>query len=274
MSFPAPEPKPVTSTPIRGVRTCLMVLRSPGVVVPAVGAALASVPIGMLGLSLLLLVRHRGGSFAAAGVVVAVLGVGTGVGMIVQGRLLDWIGPRWVLRASSAVRAVASVAFVVVAGLRPPLAVLAVLAFAIGVGEPQVGSALRAMWPLLLRRELLPAANAVSSVLFELPVAAGPLLLALVVAVLPVEVAVLGAAGFAMAGAWMFAGSAAARRWRRQTAVRAYGLLGPLAIPAVRVIVLAMSVTGMALGIVQVSSAAAASAAGVAEQLPQRDDIG
>jgi len=268
VSFPASEPKSVTSAPIRGLRTYLAVLRSPGAFVPAVGAALASVPIGMLGPSLLLLVQRRSGSFAAAGVVVAVLGVGAGVGMIVQGRLLDRVGPRRVLGASAAVRALASVAFVIAVGLQPPMAVLAVLAFMIGVSEPQVSSALRAMWPLLLRSDLLPAANAVSSMLFELPVVAGPLLLVLVAAVLPVEVAVLGAAGFAVTGAWMFArSSAAARRWVKRPPARGHGLLGPLAIPAVRGIVLVMSVPGMVLGIVQVSAAAAATAVGVAEQV-------
>jgi MFS family permease len=234
--------------------------------VPAIGAALASVPIGMLGLSLLLLVQARIGSFAAAGVIVAVLGLGTGVGMIVQGRLLDRIGPRRVLEVSSALRGVASVAFVVVIGLRPTLAALVALAFVIGVSEPQVSSALRAMWPVLLGRELLPAANALSSVLFELPVVAGPLLLALVIAVLPVEVAVLAAAAFAVAGAWMFARSAAARRWRKPAPVPVRGLLGPLAIRGVRVIVLAMAAPSAALGIVQVTSAAAVTATGAAEQ--------
>jgi hypothetical protein len=187
--------------------------------------------------------------------------------MIVQGRLLDRVGPRRVLGASAAARALASVAFVIAVGLRPPLAVLAVLAFVIGVSEPQVSSALRAMWPLLLRSDLLPAANAVSSMLFELPVVAGPLLLALVAAVLPVEVAVLGAAGFAVTGAWMFARSAAARRWVKRPPTRGHRLLGPLAIPAIRRIVLVMSVPGMVLGTVQVSTAAAATAAGLAARV-------
>jgi predicted MFS family arabinose efflux permease len=267
VSFPASEPKPVPSTPIRGLRSYLAVLRSPGVLWPAVGAAVASVPIGMLGPCLLLLVQSRSGNFAAAGVVVAVLGVGTGMGMIVQGRLLDSIGPRRVLIVSSAVRAAASIGFVVVVRLQPPLAVLAIVAFVIGMSETQVSSALRAMWPLLLPSEMLPAANAVSSVLFELPVVAGPLLLALVAAVLPLEIAVLSAGVLAVTGAWTFAYSAAARRWLRRPSVQGPLLLGPLAIPAVRMIVLVMSVPGMVLGVVQVSTAATATAAGVAEEV-------
>jgi predicted MFS family arabinose efflux permease len=252
--------------PAHGLRAYRDVLRTPGVALPALGAALASVPIGMLGLSLLLLVEQRSASLAAAGVVVAVLGLGAGTGMVVQGRLLDRIGPVRVLAVSGALRVVSSVTFVVVAGLGQPASVA--LAFVIGACEPQVSSALRAMWPLLVRRELVPAANAVSSVLFELPVVAGPLLLAVVLAVLPVEVAVLGAAGFAAAGAWMFACSGAARRWRRPALPApgpAAGLLGPLTIPGVRMIVLAMSVPGAALGVVQVTSTAAATAAGAAE---------
>jgi predicted MFS family arabinose efflux permease len=266
MSLPAPGSSGVVAAAIRGLRAYLTVLRSPGVLVPAIGAAMASVPVGMLGLSLLLLVQQRGDGFAAAGLVVAMLGIGTGVGMIVQGRLLDLIRPGRVLGASALLRAASSVAFVAAAGHGLPSVALAAFALVIGLGEPQVSSALRAMWPTLVRRELLPAANALSSVLFELPVVAGPLLLAVVIAVLPVEAAILAAAAFSVAGAGMFTRSAAGRRRRNRPAAPAGGLLGPLSLPAVRVIVCTMMAPGAALGAVQVASAAKVAVAGAAAE--------
>ncbi|HEY0815359.1 MAG TPA: MFS transporter [Pseudonocardia sp.] len=259
--MPRPAAKAIAPAPVRGLRAYLTVLRSPGVRVLSIGAAIASLPVGMLGLSLLLLVQRRYESLAAAGVVVAALGVGTCAGMIVQGRLIDLSGPRRVLQVSSSLRAATSIGFVLAAGRTPVLA-LTVLAFLVGVSEPQVSSALRAQWPTLLPRELLPAANAVSSILFELPVVSGPLLLTAVIAVFPVELAVLGAAGFAVVGAWMFALSVGADPTSTPSSPRVRGLLGPLTIPAVRRIVVVVSVPGAALGIVQITSAAAATAAG------------
>lgn len=236
----------------------LAVLRSPGVLLPAAGTALASLPVGMLGLSLLLLVRQRSDGFAPAGVVVAALGVGTVVGMVVQGRLIDRSGPRGVLLAASAVRAVASVTFVVVAGARPPLWGLAALAVIIGASEPQAGSTLRSLWPSLVNRSLRPTATALSSVVFELPVLAGPLLVAVAVAAVPVEVAILGAAALAVVGAWMVAWSSAAGRWQRPAFRPGRG---PLGIPQVRLIIVVVAVQGLAVGVLQVSSAAAAATA-------------
>ena len=60
----------------------------------------------------------------------------------------------------------------------------------------------------------------------------------------------------------MFALSGAAGRWRRPAVVARTGVLGPLAAPALRAIVLVTVVQGFAVGLVQVTSAAAMTAAG------------
>lgn len=59
-----------------GLRAYLSVLRLSTVRRPAAGAALASLPIGMLGLAVLLLVQRSSPGFAAAGLVVGLLGLG------------------------------------------------------------------------------------------------------------------------------------------------------------------------------------------------------
>lgn len=63
------------------------VLRQPGVGCPVIGAMVASLPVGMLSLAVLLLVQRSQGGFASAGLAVGMLGAGTALGMIVQGRI-------------------------------------------------------------------------------------------------------------------------------------------------------------------------------------------
>ena len=222
-------------------------LRTPGVAASACAAALAALPIGLLAPAMLVLVSSRTGGFAAAGVVVAVLGAGTVAGMLVQGRLIDRYGARPVVLAAAALRLLASAAFVSV----DEPAAMAVLALLIGSSEPQVLSALRALWPRLVAPPLVPSAIAMSTVLFEVSVLAGPLLLVALLAVGPAEWAVLGAAASAAAGSVIFAGSAASGHRVAADRTRVLG------VRAMRWIVLVVAVQGFAVGAVQVTGGAA-----------------
>src|ERR687897_2526356 len=58
---------------------------------------LARLPMGMVGLALLLLVRERGGSYAAAGAVSGAYFVATAVGAPVAGRVVDRRGQTRIL---------------------------------------------------------------------------------------------------------------------------------------------------------------------------------
>lgn len=231
------------------------VLRSPGVLSPAVGTVLASLPIGMLGLAILLLVQGTTSSFATAGVVVAVFGVGTGLGIVTQGRLIDRFGPRPVLLISACAQSTALVTIALAAGVTAPPWLIAGLAFVAGLAEPQAGSALRSMWPSLVHPDQRPAASALSSILFELPVVLGPLLLAVLIRVSAVPVVILTAAALSVAGALLVALSHAARNWR-VVPDRQVSFLGPLAEPQVRLIASVMAGQGAAVGLLQVSCAA------------------
>src|ERR1700754_219347 len=68
-------------------------LRTPGAGLPAVMSVLARMPIAMVGLSLLLYVQRQTGSFAIAGMVSAGTLVGVAVGSVIQGRIMDRLGP-------------------------------------------------------------------------------------------------------------------------------------------------------------------------------------
>jgi MFS family permease len=136
----------------------LSVLRQPGVRRPAAGAVIASLPIGMLGLALLLLVQRSQGRFAPAGLAVGLLGAGTAVGMMVQGRLIDRHGQTPVLLTAAAVQLL-GMSGLVLAGRWGASAVVQVCSFLTGACEPQVNASLRALWPTLLPSRLLPAAG-------------------------------------------------------------------------------------------------------------------
>src|SRR4051794_41899828 len=60
---------------------------------PLVFSVAGSMPIGMYGLAVLLLVRESNGSFAGAGRVVGAFGLANALGAVVQGRLMGRLGP-------------------------------------------------------------------------------------------------------------------------------------------------------------------------------------
>ena len=231
----------------------LSVLRRPGVRRPAAGAVIASVPIGMLSLAVLLLVQRSQGGFASAGVAVGLLGAGTAVGMVVQGRLIDRFGQTPVLITAAGVQVLGLVGLVI-AGRSAAGTALHICAFLSGAGEPQVNASLRALWPTLVPPRLLPAAMTLSSVLFEMPVLLGPLILTAILLVTgPATVIALCATLFA-AGTAMLASSRASRAWRGKT--RRTDLIGALAVPGLRTLLLVAAGHGVMIGVVQVSAAA------------------
>ena len=80
-------------------------LSAPGAAGPVLFSALGRLPIAMIGLATLLYVQRMTGSFAIAGLVSAGLLAGVSVGSVLQGRVIDKLGPsRPLLRARRGVR--------------------------------------------------------------------------------------------------------------------------------------------------------------------------
>jgi MFS family permease len=231
------------------------VLRAPGAARPAAGMALASLPIGMLSLAVLLLVEQAQSSFAAAGLVVGLLGLGTGLGIAIQGRLIDRVGQSRVLLVAAAVQSAALVILIASVHYRAESWVLAASAFAAGAGEPQVGGSMRGLWNVLVPVDKRQTATALSSLLFEGPVIVGPLLLAVVLTIASPTVAVLMCGLFFATGAWVFARSTAARQWRSAPR-RGTSRWGALASRGVRAVTLIAATQGLVTGLLQVSVAA------------------
>jgi MFS family permease len=231
----------------------LAVLRQPGARRPAAGASIASIPIGMLGLAVLLLVQRSQGRFASAGLAVGLLGVGTALGMVIQGRLIDRFGQTSVLLTAAAAQLVAMTGLVL-AGRSGAVIAVQVCAFLSGACEPQVNASLRALWPTLVPARLLPAAMTLSSVLFEMPVLLGPLLLTAILLTTGPAVVILLCAVLFAAGTALLATSRAARVWHGEA--RRNDVMGALASPGVRTLLLVAAGHGVVTGVVQVSAAA------------------
>jgi MFS family permease len=68
-------------------------LTTPAAKWPVLASVLARLPIAMISLALLLYVQHATGSFAVAGLTSAAALVGVAFGSVIQGRIMDRLGP-------------------------------------------------------------------------------------------------------------------------------------------------------------------------------------
>jgi MFS family permease len=237
-------------------------LTTPGTRRPLVASLLARLPIAMIGLSALLYVQRETGSFAAAGLVSAGSLVGVSVGSVVQGRLIDRFGPTRPLLVTAALFAVAIVALALAIEAHAATPVLVLLGGGIGITEPMVGSASRALWGRLVTGESAKnAAFSYEAISMEVFFILGPGLAGLLVAA-PWPGTGMVAGGVCMVtGATLFALSPAVRAWGPAQAERR-PLLGALAGPGMRTLALAALGFGMVIGFVEVAVPAAATEAG------------
>jgi MFS family permease len=113
-------------------------------------AVLARLPVAMIGISLLFYVQRETGSFAVAGFVSAGGLVGSALGSVLQGRIMDRHGPSRPLLLTTVlfVLLIAACVIGVAAGWSTPA--LIALALGAGAAQPTVASASRALWPRVL----------------------------------------------------------------------------------------------------------------------------
>ncbi|GAA0239079.1 MFS transporter [Saccharothrix mutabilis subsp. mutabilis] len=236
-------------------------LTTPGMRGPVVASLLARLPIAMVGLSLLLYVQRETGSFAAAGLVSAASLVGVAVGSIVQGRLMDRLGPTRPLLTAVGLFAVFVTLAVTAVEAGAALAVLVPLAFAVGFTEPMVGSASRALWAHMLPPGSARLAGyAYEAISMEVFFILGPGLSGLLVAAPWAGTGVVVGAASMVVGALWFALNPTVRGVRPEPVRR--NLLGALASPGMRTVALAALGFGVTIGFIEVAVPAAAANAG------------
>src|SRR3954470_24868387 len=180
---------------------------------PLVASVAGSMPIGMYGLGILLLVRDTNGSFAVAGRVVGAFGLANALGAVAQGRLMDRFGQPRVLRRVTVVHVAMLVALVVAATRGAPSWTLALVALLAGGSLPQVPAAMRSLWSALVADEASrQTAYALVTIGFEVSVVPAPVVVAAIAAVASPAAGVLVAAAISGTGALGFAATGASRR--------------------------------------------------------------
>lgn len=235
-------------------------LATPGIAGPFAASMLARLPVTALVLLLVLHVEDLTGRFALAGLAGGAYALGLGLSAPALGRLIDHHGQVRVLAPCGALVATAMTAIALLPADAPTGAILA-LALLCGLTMPPLGSTLRALWMELVddpdRRH---AAFALDSAAVELLYILGPVALAGGIGAWSTRAALgVGAACLAV-GVAVYVTRPAIRAWRPRP--RDEGLLGPLAAPAVRVLLGVLFLLGIGFGAVEVGVASAASAAG------------
>lgn len=141
---------------------------------------LARAPIGLWPIGMLLLVEERTGSYAAAGLVAAMMTAGRAVGTPVVSRAVDRWGLRRVIGATAAGSSLAGIALAVLpAGASPATGTLVLtnaLALVSGLLNPPVQPAVRALLPAMVSPEQRAGAFAVDASAQEIIFVFGPLL--------------------------------------------------------------------------------------------------
>jgi MFS family permease len=259
-------------------RTCILVrvshsvsladyrtaLTTPGARSPVLTAVLARLPIAMVGLSLLFYVQRESGSFATAGLVSAGALIGVSVGSVLQGRIMDRLGPSRPLLVTSTVFAVLVAAAIFGVETHASTPVLLLLALGVGITQPTVSSASRAMWSRLLPAgRARQAAYNYDAISVEVFFILGPAISGLLAAAPWAGTGVLVGAVFQTVGAYGFAFTRTIRSLRPLAGeLPGSRLLGALASPGMRTVALAAMGFGAVIGFVEVAVPAAATAAG------------
>jgi MFS family permease len=237
-------------------------LTTPGMRGPVVASLLARLPIAMIGLSMLLYVQRTTGSFAIAGVVSAGSLVGVAVGSVVQGRLMDRLGPTRPLLTAIGLFSVFVTLSVLAVESHAAVAVMLPLAFAVGFTEPMVGSASRALWSRMVPAGSTRLAGyAYEAISMEVFFILGPGLSGLLVAAPWAGTGVVaGAVCMVVGGVWFALNPTV--RGIRPVASGGGRLLGALASPGMRTVALAALGFGVTIGFIEVAVPAAAANAG------------
>jgi MFS family permease len=238
-------------------------LTTPGAGVAVLASLLARMPIAMIGLSLLLYVQRETGSFATAGLVSAGSLVGVATGAVVQGRVMDRLGPTRPLLAVVGIFAASIIAVVTAVETGQSGVVLVLLGAAVGLSEPQVGSASRALWTTLLPPgPTRNAAYAYEAISMETFFVLGPALAGVLVIAPWGGTGVTAGAICMVIGSIGFALAPVVRRVRPSRDASSRDLLGALASPGMRTVAVAAFGFGITVGFVEVAVPAAATEAG------------
>jgi len=231
------------------------ILRTPHVTPLLVASMLARLPYGLFALAAILYLSEARDSYAVAGLVDGAFAVGAAVGTPWQSRLIDRLGQRRVLLPAALLDALATGLLIALTEADAPTAALVACGLVGGLAVPNIGGALRTLWPELLARrdDLLATAFALDSVAVELLFTLGPLIAAVIVAIASPVAALVLSAVCSLAGTVVFVARPPSRDWRPHAERGSHGPLGALRSAGVRTIAFASVPVGFCFGAVQIS---------------------
>ncbi|HEY5985487.1 MAG TPA: MFS transporter [Streptosporangiaceae bacterium] len=172
--------RPVDQRKGRAANPYLQVLRLPGALSFSATGFVARMPMSMFGLGTVLLIAAVTGKYGLAGAVAAVGSVGYAITAPQLAKLTDRFGQRRVLQPQVTVFALATVALMVLAEARAPLAAVVISGTIAGATMPSMGPMVRARWSeLLADGDRLHTAFSLESVIDEFIFVAGPVIVTL-----------------------------------------------------------------------------------------------
>ena len=181
-----------------------LIFRTPHLAVLIGATLLTRLPFAINGLAVLLFLREQTGSFGVAGLVSGAIALGAAAGAPFASRLVDRRGVR-MLVPLGVTHASAVLAIWVLGEAGAPTATLIAVALLIGASFPPAGAVLRSRYPELLDDErLVHGAYALDSVMIEVAFVGGPLLTAVVVALVGPAYALGLSAALVLAGTMLF----------------------------------------------------------------------
>jgi MFS family permease len=241
------------------------VLRAPHARALLLAEIPARMPIGIIGLALVLFMREHTGSYAVAGAIAAAFGAALGLSSPLIGRLIDRRGLRTVVLPLAIAHSVALVTLVALGAADAPVGVLALLAVLAGTCLPPLGSISRSLWPRILRDSdpsLLATALAIEGVLIELVFVVGPLIVAAIAAFGDPGLALLLSPALLLGGLVLFLAQEPVRTWVISEHAGTHGWWGALTSPGIRTLALVSVPLGFCFGAMEVTLPAFAEAQG------------
>src|SRR3954451_8349012 len=237
------------------------VLRAPGARSLFFASCVARLPMGALGLLIVLQTEALTGSYASSGAASAAYALGLMASNPMQARVIDAHGQTMVLRCGAAGAAIAiAVLAALPAGV--PLATLVGCAGAAGALQPPVGSCMRTLWSKLLGdAERRHRAYALESVALEVVYICGPAVIVAGLGAWSLRAAILACAAFMVAGDLAFSAHPGSRAWRPDASC-APRIAGALLAPGVRLLLVVFALCGLSVGAVEVAVPAGLEAAG------------
>jgi MFS family permease len=228
-----------------------------------VASVIGRLPIGILGLAILLATQAASGSFGRAGAVAACYLAGLAAMAPILGRIIDRTGPARTLFICAFLFPTTLVTLVAALRFGAPSWTAFVLAALAGASFPPITVCLRTfLRQRLLDEAQLATAYSLESVLIEIIFIVGPMLVALFVAYLSASAAVLFAAASGVAGTLLFLRSPVLAHWRIEKRT-ASSLIGPLSVRGfVPLLAVILAYSG-AFGLLEIGVTAFAAEAGM-----------